>query len=50
MGTTDDVVLDYVVSSLGSVNMDLITAIYHAAQGGMLPLVFDSKKIIDIAR
>ncbi|RYP79480.1 hypothetical protein DL769_002935 [Monosporascus sp. CRB-8-3] len=31
--TTGDVEIDYVVSSLGSVNMDLISAIYRAAQG-----------------
>ncbi|RYP16270.1 hypothetical protein DL765_005238 [Monosporascus sp. GIB2] len=33
LSTTGDVEIDYVVSSLGSVNMDLISAIYHAAQG-----------------
>ncbi|RYP41044.1 hypothetical protein DL768_010555 [Monosporascus sp. mg162] len=31
--TTGDVEIDYVVSSLGSVNTNLISAIYHAAQG-----------------
>jgi hypothetical protein len=31
--STDDAELDYIVSSLGSVNHDLITAIYYAAQG-----------------
>ncbi|KAI0901612.1 phospholipase D/nuclease [Annulohypoxylon nitens] len=33
LNTTGDIEVDYMVSSLGSVNMDLITAIYYAAQG-----------------
>ncbi|ETS75668.1 hypothetical protein PFICI_12612 [Pestalotiopsis fici W106-1] len=33
LDTSADVELDYIVSSLGSVNHDLLTAIYYAAQG-----------------
>ncbi|KAF7517421.1 hypothetical protein G7054_g13826 [Neopestalotiopsis clavispora] len=33
LDTLADVELDYIVSSLGSVNHDLLTAIYYAAQG-----------------
>ncbi|KAI1174183.1 tyrosyl-DNA phosphodiesterase-domain-containing protein [Nemania sp. FL0916] len=33
LATASDVELDYVVASLGSVNSDLISAIYNAAQG-----------------
>ncbi|KAI1144654.1 phospholipase D/nuclease [Hypoxylon sp. FL0543] len=33
LDTTEDIEVDFVVSSLGSVNMDLVSAIYYAAQG-----------------
>ncbi|KAK9772650.1 putative Tyrosyl-DNA phosphodiesterase-domain-containing protein [Seiridium cardinale] len=33
LGSSEDIELDYLVSSLGSVNHDLITAIYYAARG-----------------
>lgn len=33
LNTSQDVEVDFVASSLGSVNMDLLSAIYHAAQG-----------------
>ncbi|KAI0181043.1 phospholipase D/nuclease [Hypoxylon sp. FL1284] len=33
LDTSQDVEVDFVVSSLGSVNMDLLSAIYYAAQG-----------------
>ncbi|KAI1454946.1 phospholipase D/nuclease [Annulohypoxylon moriforme] len=33
LNTTEDIEVDFMVSSLGSVNMDLVSAIYYAAQG-----------------
>ncbi|XXG96694.1 RING-box protein hrt1 [Hypoxylon texense] len=33
LNTTQDIEVDFVASSLGSVNKDLLSAIYHAAQG-----------------
>ncbi|KAI0840478.1 phospholipase D/nuclease [Hypoxylon sp. FL0890] len=33
LDTTENIEVDFVVSSLGSVNMDLVLAIYYAAQG-----------------
>lgn len=37
LATTSEVELDFVVASLGSVNNDLISAIYNAAQGQSTP-------------
>ncbi|KAI1375746.1 phospholipase D/nuclease [Hypoxylon crocopeplum] len=33
LNTTEDIEVDFAISSLGSVNMDLVSAIYFAAQG-----------------
>ncbi|OTA60229.1 phospholipase D/nuclease [Hypoxylon sp. EC38] len=33
LDTTEDIEVDFLASSLGSVNMDLVSAIYYAAQG-----------------
>ncbi|KAI1412987.1 phospholipase D/nuclease [Hypoxylon sp. FL1857] len=33
LDTTENIEVDYVVSSLGSLNMDLLSALYYAAQG-----------------
>lgn len=33
LGTEEDIELDYVCSSIGAVKLDLLAALYHAAQG-----------------
>lgn len=50
LNTTEDVAVDYVVSSLGSVSMDLITAIYYAVQGRIYLQTPPATHIVDVRR